>query len=40
MIAGFVTGGQFLIWLTLMVIGALLWEINKKLNKKSKEGKK
>lgn len=30
MIQGFESHGQLIIWLTLMVIGALLWEINKR----------
>ena len=31
MIVGFEYGGDVVIWITLMCIGALLWEINKKI---------
>ncbi len=39
MITGFATGGQAIIWVTLMMIGALLWEINKKMSYKEQGAK-
>ena len=38
MIIGFESGGEGLIWITLMTIGALLWEINKNIKHSHKNG--